>query len=115
MSRLRAQTVSQIPVISNSATRDPEFSGLRHSVRPYSLEPCTHGGKRGWEAASTRSECGDMIQQRNAGKSGLRVSAIGLGCNFGRSPSRHADSTIQGQQQAANGVLLVASQVVRIS
>jgi aryl-alcohol dehydrogenase-like predicted oxidoreductase len=27
-----------------------------------------------------------MIQQRNVGKSGLRVSAIGLGCNnFGRS------------------------------
>jgi aryl-alcohol dehydrogenase-like predicted oxidoreductase len=41
--------------------------------------------------ASTRSECSDMIQQRNIqqrniGKSGLRVSAIGLGCNnFGRS------------------------------
>jgi aryl-alcohol dehydrogenase-like predicted oxidoreductase len=36
--------------------------------------------------ASRRSEFAHMIQQRNIRKSGLRVSAIGLGCNnFGRS------------------------------
>jgi Aldo/keto reductase family len=36
--------------------------------------------------ASRRFDLREMKQQRNVGKSGLRVSSIGLGCNnFGRS------------------------------
>src|ERR1700722_4238332 len=47
MSRLRAETVSQILVISNSATRELDFSGLRHSVRPLRRSPTLMAGNDG--------------------------------------------------------------------
>jgi Aldo/keto reductase family len=85
MSRLRAETVSQILVISNSSARSCLAALARWTFRGRGVlfAAALHSWR---ETASTRSECGAMIEQRNVGKSSLRVSAIGLGCNnFGRS------------------------------
>jgi hypothetical protein len=64
MSGLRSETVSQILVISNSAPAIWTFRGCGILLPRPALTVGT---------ASTRSECSDMIQQRNIGKSGLRV------------------------------------------